>query len=231
MSQRERDTNSFLFFIVWVNWPFKISENKREKTWANFSDFSDLPAGLCCRLALSWVLLADGGNYIKLDGCFRINQSIQWEHRKGRWRLWAHRANTACSASTPFTGMERVRRWSYWWRTWLALHYQFWTPTCWVSCSRVSAGRTAMVSQLQELIGSLWLPAPANRISLIKIYYMARVCGLISEHIIPKQWQLSCYWGVKGTNHRLVGERQDRSPKYEAKITDRTLSKRWSLLF
>lgn len=145
MSQRERDTNSFLFFIVWVNWPFKISENKREKTWANFSDFSDLPAGLCCRLALSWVLLADGGNYIKLDGCFRINQSIQWEHRKGRWRLWAHRANTACSASTPFTGMERVRRWSYWWRTWLALHYQLFI----ISFGHLPAGSHALVSLLE----------------------------------------------------------------------------------
>lgn len=138
-----------------------------------------VPARLCCCLVLSWTLLTDRGNYVKLDWGVRGDKGIQWEHRKGRWRLWAHWANTTCSAHTAFTEMGREGErgvnewWWYWWLCnifripviqlykWLSItpvlvvHKDFvvskHTRTSRVSYSHVSAGRTGMVSLPQAL--------------------------------------------------------------------------------
>lgn len=124
------------------------------------------PARLRWRLALPWVLLADGGYDVKLDGRFRSHQRVQWEHRKSRRWLGAHRANTARPPHAPFTEMKRGRE---------NVQFTHRDQTCgsWqmsrccctfqVSCSHVSAGRMVTESQLLEPTGSLWLPAPAGK--------------------------------------------------------------------
>lgn len=66
--------------------------------------------------------------------------------------------------------------------------------TCSVSCSHVSAGRKAKVSQLQGPTGSLWLPAPAKRtIAISAEINTKRIHIFIQVQASGRRLQL--YWG------------------------------------
>lgn len=120
------------------------------KQWFIIFPDRHVPAGLRCCFALSWVLLTDGGNYVKLDGCFWGNQCIQWEHRKsGRW-LGAHRADAARSTRSPLTGWETKRE-SERKRMMTGLRNEIWTtcgPTSINNGSRQQVVRVLVINTL-----------------------------------------------------------------------------------